>query len=105
MLTLEGVAEAVAHRRFAHNCYVMTPESWLEIDDSLKNECAVHGIGVISPSRKNRHTFRIQIEAQLHRPDETEIDALLRDIRLPDEVVNRYLNNVDTSRFLVLVPQ
>lgn len=95
VLTLEGVAEAVAHRRFAHNCYVMTPEPWLEIDDSLKNECAKHGIGIISPSKQNSRTFRIQIEAHLNRPDETEIDALLRDIRLPDE--NEPANKIQFS--------
>lgn len=79
-LALDGVYEALAHRRFSHLPYVMSPEAFVDIDDHAKTECGAHGIGIISPVTKNSQRYYIQLDSRIGRPDETEVDALPRDV-------------------------
>lgn len=84
-LNLTAVAEAEAHRRFAHFVYLLAPQSFLEIDPVVKLAAAAKGIGIMSRVDNAKKEIYIQLESALHAPDPSEVDAMFRDVPSREE--------------------
>jgi len=77
-LSRSGIAEARAHKRFAHRSYIAVPQPWPELmSDPLVRECSEAGLGLICTKYKESNTFHVHLEAPFHRPDEREIESFL----------------------------
>lgn len=84
-LTRAAIAEAVAHRRFAHYSYVAVPIPFNELNGDLREECVRQGVGLMCYRQKNSASFQVYIDPVLHRPDEILVEQLLNDLKADDE--------------------
>jgi hypothetical protein len=81
-----GIAEARAHRRFAHHSYIAVPQPWAELmSHPLVLECRDAGLGLICTKQKDSNAFHVHLEAPFHRPDELEVEDFLSQFAADDE--------------------
>ncbi len=73
-----AIAEACAHKRFAHYAYLAVPPAPADMDPVLVAELAGAGLGLICPRQRGSLTFHVYLEAQLNRPDEEDVEQLLQ---------------------------
>lgn len=75
-LSRMAIAEARAHRRFAHYSYVGVPVQSSELDAELLTDLVAAGVGLICyrPGGSVLHEF---VEPVFHRPDEEDVDLLI----------------------------
>lgn len=78
VLTRVAIAEAAAHRRFAHHSYVAAPVAPADIDPSLVTACIEQCVGLICPRQRGSLTFYVLFDPPLHRPDEEEVNFALQ---------------------------
>ncbi|MCK6590289.1 MAG: hypothetical protein L6Q76_22210, partial [Polyangiaceae bacterium] len=66
-----GIAQARAHRRFAHHSYIAVPQAWPELmTNPLVLECRESGLGLICTKQTGSNTFYVHLDAPFQRPDE-----------------------------------
>ena len=80
--TLDSVAEARSHLRFANSTYLAVYSTSGEVTPEQRRLCVEAGIGLMCRQQANSSSFYEEIEAPLHHPDELAVDDLLRDIKL-----------------------
>lgn len=81
-----GIAEARAHRRFAHYSYIAVPQPWSDLmNDPLIMECRDAGLGLICTKQKDSNAFHVHLDAPFHRPDELEVEEFLSQFSADDE--------------------
>lgn len=84
VLDRSAIAEAAAHRRFAHYAFVAVPVSADDLSDDLVTACSAAQVGLICPRRRNSLRFAYHLVPPLHRPDEEDLEALLADLQDED---------------------
>ena len=85
-LTRFAIAEAAAHKRFAHYAYVGVPEAAVDIDPSLITELTRAGLGLLCPRQRKSVTFHAYVDAPFCRPDEEEIEFFLEQFSTEDKI-------------------
>jgi len=80
-LSRVAIAEASAHKRFAHYAYVGVPQAAVDMPPWLIAELAASGLGLICPRQRGRLTFYVHLQPQLNRPDEEDVEELLQRFR------------------------
>jgi hypothetical protein len=73
-LTRLAIAEASAHKRFAHYAYVGVPQAPAELDATLVTELVRAGLGLLCPRQRGSVTFHIHVDAAFNRPNEEEVE-------------------------------
>jgi len=86
VLTRQGIAEAAAHRRFAHYSYVAAPVAPVEIDPVLITACVEQGVGLICPRQRSSLSFHVHFDPPLHHPDDEDLNFALAQFRTDDGV-------------------
>jgi hypothetical protein len=83
-LSRSAIAEATAHRRFAHYSYVGVPEPFADLKAELREECVRCGIGLMCFKQNNSVAFQVFIEPVLNRADEELLEELLVSLNSED---------------------
>lgn len=86
-LSRSGIAEAVAHRRFAHYSYIAVPEPLMDVAPELREECIRSGIGLMCFKQRNSASFQLFIDPAPNRPDEELVDELLSSLSDDDDTI------------------
>lgn len=84
---LASVYEAAAHSRWAHNTYLVVEiaNHDLEVDVSIRKECARLGVGLLTVSRThNKYYFAELLEPKRQEPSPEDLDKFLKDFFADD---------------------
>lgn len=85
-LSRYGIAEARAHRRFAHHSYLAVPQPWSDLmGHPLVLECRDAGLGLICTKQKDSNSFHVHLDAPFYRPDELEVEEFLSQFTTDDQ--------------------
>ena len=85
-LSRHGIAEARAHRRFAHHSFIAVPQPWSELmSDPLVLECIDSGLGLICTKQRESNSFHVHLDAPFWRPDELEVEEFLSQFNADDQ--------------------
>lgn len=76
-----GIAEAAAHRRFAHYSYLAVRTPLADLDPVLVTACLDNRIGLICPRNRQGLAFHVHSDPPIHHPDEEEVEWLLGSFR------------------------
>ena len=72
-----AIAEATAHKRFAHYAYVGVPQAPADMDPTLVTELVRAGLGLLCPRQRGSVTFHLYVDAAFNQPNEEEVEFFL----------------------------